>query len=160
VRSRAAARRTWIASSRDLAGRSEYAAITLDEAAVVLSDPIGADRRVWLDAGQTCKTLVAAAVALVPDAPSAPDDRPETDGLASMLERLRTDLTVLGSAALDAERTRFELVGPTPEQLEFASRSVRQACAAVTSSAHALMAALDRLAPPSAPAPDQPQSPT
>ena len=55
---------------------------------------------------------------------------------------------MLKSAATEAERIRFELVGPTAEQLDFASRSVRQAAATVIADAHAVSAAADRITPP------------
>jgi hypothetical protein len=126
---------------------------SLDQAAVVLAGPATADRQVWLDASETLNGLAASAGALVPDAPKVPGDPEGTNSLATALEALRGDLTVLRSAAMEAERTRFELVGPTAEQLEFASRTVQQASAAVVADAHAVTAAVDRVDPPAPPAP-------
>jgi hypothetical protein len=151
LRSRAAARRRWLDSGRDLAQRAEFLAHGLDDAASLLGGPPDADRRVWLDATETLNALAASAAALSPDAPKVPDDPEGTNSLVSALENLRTDLSVCRSATVEAERTRFELVGPTPEQLDHASRSVRQGCASVVARAHALTAALDRVDPPRAP---------
>ena len=85
LRSRAAARRQWLSSARDLALRSENLARRLDEAAVVLAGPVAADRQVWLDANETMTTLVASATALLADAPRGPDDPPDTNSLATTL---------------------------------------------------------------------------
>jgi hypothetical protein len=160
LRSRAAAQARWIASGRDLARRAEFLADGLDDAAAVLAGSPDANRRVWLDASETLNALAGTSAALGPDAPKVPGDPEGTNTLAAALETLRTDLTVCRSATIEAERTRFELVGPTPEQLDYASRSVRQGCASVVASAHALTAALDRVDPLAAPvasqAPPQP----
>jgi hypothetical protein len=152
LRSRAAARTQWIASGRDLARRAEFLADGLDDAAALLTGSPDANRRVWLDATETLNALAVSVTALTPDAPEVPGDPEGTNSLVTALENLRTDLTVCRSATVDAERTRFELVGPTPEQLDHASRSVRQGCASVIAGAHALTAALDRVDPLAAPA--------
>ncbi len=114
----------------------------------MLGGPAGADRQVWLDASETLSGLAASAAALVPDAPAVPGDPEGTNSLASGLDSLRNDLTVIRTAVIEAERTRFELVGPTTEQLDFASQSVRRATAAVVADAHAVSAAADRVDPP------------
>jgi hypothetical protein len=148
VRSRNAARARWLWGTRDLATRSGAVARSLDEAAALLAGPVAVDRRVWLDDVEALSALASSAAAQIPGAPSVPGDPEGTNSMGTALEALRTDLTVLRSAAVEAERIRFELVGPTGEQLEFASRSVRQAAAAVVSDAHAVSAAADRISPP------------
>jgi hypothetical protein len=150
VRSRAAARRRWTASGRDLAQRSQYVAQNLDQAAAVLAGPVGADRQVWLDATNTLAGLATTATTLAPDAPEVPGDPKGTNSAAAALTRLQASLTVCRSATVEAERTRFELLNPTTEQLDFASQSVRQACASVIADTHTLGAALDRVDPPPA----------
>jgi hypothetical protein len=146
-RSRSGARARWVASARDLAQRSRYAAESLDQAAAVLGGPAGANRQVWLDATNTLDALAGAAAALAPDAPKVPGDPKGANSLTSALEQLRSSLTVFRSAVVEAERTRFELLNPTTEQLDFASRSVRQASATVVADVHTLGVGLDRVAP-------------
>ncbi len=151
LRSRKATKARWLQGARDVTYRSTQVARLLDEAAVVLAGPAGADRQVWLDSAETLNGLAASTAALIPDAPSVPGEPEGTNSLKTGLENLRSNLTVCRSAAIEAERTRFELVGPTTEQLEFASQSVRQASAAVVSDAHGVNAALDRVDPPATP---------
>jgi hypothetical protein len=150
VRSRAGARKRWAASGRDLARRAERTAGTLDQAAAVIAGPVGADRQVWLDSANALEGLAATATSLAPDAPAVPGEPKGTNSLVAALGRLQTSLTVCRSAAADAERTRFELINPTTEQLDFASHSVRQACAAVVADTHTLHVALDKVDPPAA----------
>jgi hypothetical protein len=145
-----AARWNW--GARDLARRSGDAARRLEQAAAGLGSPT-ADRQVWLEATTELDALATSAAALVPDAPKVPGDPEGTNSLATGIESLRSNLTVLRSAATEAERTRFELVGPTTEQLNFATRSVEQAAAAVVGDAHAVAAAVDRVDPPQPTAP-------
>jgi hypothetical protein len=145
-----AARWNW--GARDLARRSGDAARRLEQAAADLGSPT-ADRQVWLEATTELDALATSAAALVPDAPKVPGDPEGTNSLATGIESLRSNLTVLRSAATEAERTRFELVGPTTEQLNFATRSVEQAAAAVVGDAHAVAAAVDRVDPPQPTAP-------
>jgi hypothetical protein len=148
LRSRRSTRARWLWNARDVAARSSETAQRLDQAAAVLGGPAGADRQVWLDANEALGGLAASAGALVPGAPDVPGDPEGTNTLARGLDALRTDLTVLRTAVTEAERTRFELVGPTTEQLDFASQSVRRAAAAVVTDAHAVGAAADRVEPP------------
>ncbi len=148
LRSRKATKARWVQGARDVTYRSTQVARLVDEAAVVIAGPTGADRQVWLDSAETLNGLAASTAALIPDAPSVPGEPEGTNSLKTGLENLRSNLTVCRSAAIEAERTRFELVGPTTEQLEFASQSVRQASAAVVSDAHGVNAALDRVDPP------------
>jgi hypothetical protein len=152
LRSRKAKQARWLYGARDVSRRSTDMARSLDQAAAVLGGPAGADRQVWLDAGDTLNGLAASAAALIPDAPKVPGDPEGTNSLATSLESLRSDLTVCRSAAVEAERTRFELVGPTPEQLDFASQTVQRSTAAVIADAHAVSAAVDRVDPPPTPA--------
>jgi hypothetical protein len=153
LRSRKGKQARWLWASRDVAGRSTDIARRLDQAAGLLTAPAGADRQVWLDASETLSALAASAAALIPDAPKVPGDPEGTNSLATALEALRSDLTVGRSAVLEAERTRFELVGPTEEQLGFSARSVQQATAAIVADAHAVTAAVDRIDPPAPPTP-------
>ncbi|HEY6532176.1 MAG TPA: hypothetical protein VIY72_07720 [Acidimicrobiales bacterium] len=148
TRARSAARARWVASTRDLSQRSQYLAQNLDQAAAVLGGPAGANRQVWLDATNTLDGLAASAATLAPDAPKVPGDPKGTNSLSAALERLRSSLTVCRSAVGEAERTRFELLNPTAEQLDFASNSVRQASGAVIADTHSLNVVLDRVSPP------------
>jgi hypothetical protein len=148
VRSRSGARKRWVASGRDLARRAQSTAGNLDQAAAVIAGPVGANRQVWLDSAGALEGLTTEAAALAPDAPRVPGDPKGTNSLQAALAQLQTSLTVCRSAAIDAERTRFELINPTTEQLDFASHSVRQACAAVVADAHILGVALDKVDPP------------
>ena len=145
-----AARWNW--GARDVARRSGDAARRLEQAAANLGSPT-ADRQVWLDTITELDTLAASTAALIPDAPKVPGDPEGTNSLATGLESLRSNLTVLRSAAVEAERTRFELVGPTTEQLNFATCSVEQAAASVVGDSHAVAAAVDRVDPPQPTAP-------
>lgn len=138
---------TWNWNARDVARRSGDAARRLEQAGANLGSPT-ADRQVWLDTITELDTLAASAAGLGPEAPKVPGDPEGTNSLSSGLESLRGNLTVLRSAAVEAERTRFELVGPTTEQLNFATRSVEQAAASVVSDAHAVSAGVDRVDPP------------
>lgn len=142
----------WNWGARDLARRSGDAARRLEQAAATLGSP-AADRQVWLETTTELDTLATSAAALIPDAPKVPGDPEGTNSLATGIESLRSNLTVLRSAAAEAERTRFELVGPTTEQLNFATRSVEQAAAAVVGDSHAVAAAVDRVDPPQPTAP-------
>ena len=152
LRSRKAKQARWLYGARDVSRRSTDVARSLDQAAAVIGGPAGADRQVWLDASDTLNGLAASAAALIPDAPKVPGDPEGTNSLATSLESLRSDLTVCRSAVVEAERTRFELVGPTAEQLDFASQTVQRSTAAVIADAHAVSAAVDRVDPPPAPA--------
>jgi DNA-directed RNA polymerase subunit K/omega len=146
-RSRANARRQWVASARQLGERSRDVALTLDRAAATIP-PEGTDRRVWFDADDTITDLVARARALEPGAPPVPGDPEGTNSLAAGLEQLRTGLVALQRSAQAAERTRYELLNPTTEQLEDAAGSVRQASTDVIDQARNLQVGLDRVAPP------------
>jgi hypothetical protein len=158
LRSRNATRARWLFGARDLATRSGAVARSLDEAAALLAGPVAVDRQVWLDDVEALNGLATTTGVLAPSAPEVPGDPEGTNSMTTALGALGTDLTVLRSAATEAERIRFELVGPTAEQLDFASRSVRQAAATVVADAHAVSAAADRIAPP-APVPPAPVPP-
>jgi len=151
-RSRSGAAARWNWEARDLARRSGDRARRLTQAATQLASPT-AVRQVWLDAVGELDALATSATALRPDAPTVPGDPEGTNSLTAALASLGTHLTVLRSAVVDAERTRFELVGPTEEQLGFAARQVEQAAAAVEADAHAVATAVDRVDPPPTAAP-------
>ena len=160
LRSRKATKARWVWGARDLATRSAAVARSLDEAAALLAGPVAVNRQVWLDDVEALNGLSTSAGVLAPDAPGVPGDPEGTNTATAALPALGTDLTVLKSAATEAERIRFELVGPTTEQLDFASRSVRQAAATVIADAHAVTAAADRIAPPAPVPPTAPGAPT
>jgi len=159
LRSRSAAKARFLFGARDLATRSSAAARSLDEAAALLAGPVAVDRQVWLDDVEALSGLATTAGVLAPEAPAVPGDPEGTNSMKAALTSLGTDLTVLRSAATEAERIRFELLGPTAEQLDFASRSVRQAAAVVIADAHAVSAAADRIAPPTPMPPTGPGAP-
>ena len=160
LKSRKATQARWLWGARDLATRSGAVARSLDEAAALLAGPVAVNRQVWLDDVEALNGLATSAGVLAPDAPKVPGDPEGTNSMTAALTALGTNLTVLKSAATEAERIRFELVGPTEEQLDFASRSVRQAAATVISDAHAVSAAADRIAPPAPVPPAAPGAPT
>ncbi len=160
LRSRNATKARWVWGARDLATRSTAVARSLDEAAALLAGPVAVNRQVWLDDVEALNGLATSAGVLAPDAPEVPGDPEGTNSATAALTALGTDLTVLKSAATEAERIRFELVGPTAEQLDFASRSVRQAAATVIADAHAVSAAADRITPPTPVPPTAPGAPT
>ena len=160
LRSRNATKARWVWGARDLATRSTAVARSLDEAAALLAGPVAVNRQVWLDDVEALNGLATSAGVLAPDAPAVPGDPEGTNSATAALTALGTDLTVLKSAATEAERIRFELVGPTAEQLDFASRSVRQAAATVIADAHAVSAAADRITPPTPVPPTAPGAPT
>lgn len=160
LRSRKATKARWVFGARDLATRSGAVARSLGEAAALLAGPIAVDRQVWLDDVEALNGLSTTAGVLAPAAPAVPGDLDGTNSMKAALTSLGTDLTVLRSAATEAERIRFELLGPTTEQLDFASRSVRQAAASVIADAHAVSAATDRIAPPAPVPPAAPGAPT
>jgi hypothetical protein len=160
LRSRNATKARWVWGARDLSTRSAAVARSLDEAAALLAGPVAVNRQVWLDDVEALGGLATSAGVLAPSAPKVPGDPDGTNSATAALAALGTDLTVLKSAATEAERIRFELVGPTTEQLDFASRSVRQAAATVISDAHAVSAAADRVAPPAPVPPGTPGATT
>jgi hypothetical protein len=147
LRSRTNARRRWVASTRQLVEQSRDVALALDRAAETLP-PAGTDRRVWFDANDAITTLSARASALEPDAPAVPGEPKGTNSLTTGLEQLRAGLGALQRSAQDAERTRYELLNPTAEQLEYAARTVRQASTDVIETGQDLQRSLDRVEPP------------
>ncbi len=146
-RKKAAAQR-WAASTRDLARQTGAVAATLDRAAATLAGPTAGDRQVWLTSAQQLAAIESSAAALVADAPAVPGDPAGTNSGIAALDKVRSDAATGRTAVADAERTRFELVGPTEQQLTFAAETVRRSTSALAADATALTAAADRIDPP------------